>query len=138
MRINGIGTTFLGISEPDENGIATATNWFTFIFLPIFPATRVRVRFLEHIGDGYSYEIISYEKLVLKEIFKTYLYGWILYPLIIAFPAIVAVKEVWQLLGLPKSIQIPYIILALIWAIVWGWKLMDWQDEKCRPKKNKN
>lgn len=135
MRINGIGITFLGISKQDENGIATATAWFTFVYLPIFPISRSKVRFLPHRGNGFSYELISKEKLVLKEILKTYLFGWILYPIIIAFPAIFAFKEVWQFLGLPQSIHIAYIIFTIIWAIVCIWKLMDLQDEKCRPQK---
>lgn len=135
MRINGIGTTFLGVSEQDENGIAAATAWFTFIYLPIFPISRMRVRFLPHKGSGFAYELISKDKLVFKEILITYLYGWILYPLVIAFPSFLAIKEVWQLLGLPESVHIGYIICSVIWAIVCIWKLMDWQDERCRPKK---
>lgn len=138
MRINGIGTTFLGISEQDKNGIATASNWFTFIFLPIFPTSRVRISFHEHIGDGYSYEIISYEKLVLNEILKTYLYGWILFPVMIFGGAILTVKEVWQTVGLPEIIHIPFGIVAFIWVFVSIWKLQDWHEAKCRPKKNKN
>lgn len=135
MRINGIGITFLGVSKQDENGIATATAWFTFVYLPIFPISRSRVRFLPHQGSGFSYELISGEKFVFKEILKTYFFGWILYPLIIAFPAIFAFKEVWQYLGLPESIHIAYIIFTVIWAICCGWKLMDKQEEKCRLKK---
>jgi len=35
MRISGIGTTLLGVSSLDAEAIATATEWFTFIYLPI-------------------------------------------------------------------------------------------------------
>lgn len=138
MRINGIGTTFLGISKQDENGIATATTWFTFIFLPIFPFRRLRVKFFEHIGSGFSYEIISFEKLVLSEILKTYLFGWIIFPGMGLLPLIIAIKEVWQAIGLPNILHIPYIILTIIWMIAFIWKLSDWHEEKCRPQKNKN
>lgn len=138
MRINGIGTTFLGVSKQDENGIATATNWFTFIYLPIFPSIRVRVRFLPHQGSGFSFELLSYEKLVFKEILKTYLFGWILFPLMIFAPAVLTIKQVWIQIGLPEMIHIPFGIAAFIWVFVSIWKLLDRQDEKCRPQKYKN
>ena len=135
MRINGIGTTFLGVSAPDKNGISTATNWFTFIFLPIFPTSRLRVRFLPHQGSGFSFELVSYEKMVFKEILKTYLFGWILYPMLIFAPAVLAVKEIFIQLGLPQSFHIPYIIFTVIWVITCIWKLSDWQNAKCCPPK---
>lgn len=35
IRLNGIGTTFLGVSPKDSNGQATATVWFTFVYIPL-------------------------------------------------------------------------------------------------------
>lgn len=136
MRINGIGLTFLSVSAPDENGISFSTTWFTFAYLPIFPIRRKRVRFLPHTGSGFSYEFISDEKLSLIEILKTYLFGWLLFPLLLIFPAIFAHKSIWQMLNLPESIHIGYIIFSVIWAVVVGWKLMDWHDAKYRPLKS--
>ena len=138
MRINGIGTTFLGISKQDENGVATATNWFTIFFLPIFPFTRVQVRFFPSQGSGFTFELLSYQKLVFKEILKTYLLGWIIFPLLIFAPAVLTQNQVWEQIGLPEIIHIPFGIAAFIWVFVSIWKLLDWQEAKCRPKKNKN
>ena len=135
MRINGIGTTLLGISKPDGEGISTATKWFTFVFLPIFPIRRMRVRFLPHKGSGFSYQIISNERLVLAELLKTLLYCWVLIPLIGFAPLIFALKEIWTALGLPKSLQIPYIIAGVIWVGVIIWKTADRHEERCRPPK---
>lgn len=136
MRINGIGTTLLGISKPDDQGTSTATVWFTFVFLPIFPIRRLRVRFLEHQGSGFTYQVISYEKLVLSELLKTLLFGWLLIPLFAVAPLILSVKEVWTGLGFPGSLQIPYIILCVIWVGVVIWKTADRHDARCRPPKN--
>ena len=138
MRINGIGTTFLGVSKQDENNIATANVWFTLLYLPIFPFRRMRVRFFEHQGSGFSYQIVSDKKLVLGEILKTYIFGWIIFPVIGLLPLIIAIKEVWQSFGLPQFLHIPYIILTIIWMFVYIWRLADWHEAKCRPKKNKN
>jgi hypothetical protein len=135
MRINGIGSIFLGISAPDENGISTATNWFTFIFLPIIPFGRVKVRFLPHIGSGFSYQLISKEKLVLREVLKTYLFCWILFPLAIFGPAVLTIKQVWAKVGLPEIIHIPFGVVAVIWIFVCLWKLEDWHDSKFHPPK---
>lgn len=135
MRINGIGTTFLGISVPDKNGISTATNWFTFLWLPIFPFSRVKVRFLPHTGSGFSYQLISHEKLVFKEIIKTYLFCWMLFPLAIFGPAVLTIKQVWEQIGLPETIHIPFGIMAFIWVFVSLWKLSDWHEARCYPPK---
>lgn len=135
MRLNGIGTTHLGISPQDENGIATATNWFTLFYLPIFPIARLRVRFLEHQGSGYTYVVVSNEKIVVKELLRTYLFGWLLFPLMIFGPAVLTIKEVWAAVGLPKIIHIPFGVCAFIWVFVSIWKLMDWHESKCRPEK---
>ncbi len=135
MRINGIGTTLLGISKPDEEGISTATNWFTFVFLPIFPIGRMRVKFLPHTGSGFSYQIISNEKLVLAEMLKTLLYCWVLIPLVGFAPLILAFKEVWTAFGLPQSVQIAYIIVCVIWVGIVIWKTADRHEERCRPHK---
>ncbi|HRH42282.1 MAG TPA: hypothetical protein PKY82_11705 [Pyrinomonadaceae bacterium] len=136
MRINGIGLTFLSVSAPDENGISFATTWFTFVYLPIFPIRRKRVRFLPHKGSGFSYQFISDEKLDLSAVLKTFLFGWILYPLMLVSPAIFAHKSIWQIFNLPESIHIGYIIFSVIWLVVSGWKLMDWHELKYRPAKN--
>lgn len=133
MRINGIGTTLLGISKPDEEGTSTATNWFTFLFLPLYPVRRMRVRFLPHKGSGYSYQIVSNEKLVLSEMLKTLLYCWFLIPLFAFAPLIFAFKEVWTALGLPQSLQIAYIIVCVIWVGVVIWKTADRHEARCRP-----
>lgn len=134
MRINGIGATLLGISAPDEFGNSTATTWFTFIYLPLIPVGRMTVRFLEHKGSGFSYTIIKKEKLVLTEIFRTYLFGWILFPLMIFGPAAIVQKGIWETLGLPEAIHIPFGVVAVIWVFAACLKLDSWHEAKCRAR----
>jgi hypothetical protein len=136
MRFNGIGTTFLGISPMDEDGVATATLWFTFVYLPLVPLKRQRVRFLPQKGTGFSYQELERLPWNGREIVLTYLTGWVLFPLLIFAPLALAVTEVWQALGLPPSWQIPYMVVAIIWVIVLVWKLSDWHEARTHPPRH--
>ncbi len=118
MRINGIGTTLLGVSDMDQEGVATATFWFTFVFLPLIPLRRYRVQFLPAQGAGYSYQVISEEKHSISEILKTYLLGWIVAPVLIFGPLFFAIRENWETFQLPESWYTPYVIFSIIWFIV--------------------
>ena len=131
--INGIGTTLLGVSDQDEEHVATATSWFTILYLPIIPLKRLRVRFLPHKGSGYRYQILQQEPLHWGEIGKTYLAGWLLIPLLIFWPLPIAFAEVWAKLGFPQALYIPYMVFAILWAIVAIWRLAGWQDKRLRP-----
>jgi hypothetical protein len=135
MRINGIGATLLGISKPDEYGESTATRWFTFAFLPIFPIRRIRVKFLPHKGSGFSYQRVRREKLVLAEVLKTYLFGWVLIPVFAAGPSFLGFSGIWTALALPMSFQIPYLVVSIVWAGIVIWKTADRHEERCRPSK---
>jgi len=92
----------------------------------------MRVKFLPHKGSGFSYRFIAPEELVLAEVLKTYLYGLIVVPVLAAGPSILGFTGIWNALGFQKSLQIPYIIISVIWAIIIIWKTADWQDERCR------
>ncbi|MCB8945715.1 MAG: hypothetical protein H6658_18355 [Ardenticatenaceae bacterium] len=133
MRINGVGTTFLGISPMDETGVATATWWFTFLYLPLLPLGRRRVRFLPHKGTGFSYQELERLPLNGREIALTYLTGWLLFPLLMLGPMALSIKEVWLAMGLPLSLQVPYLIAAIIWVVVLVWKLSDWHEARTHP-----
>ncbi|MCB9422203.1 MAG: hypothetical protein H6667_20540 [Ardenticatenaceae bacterium] len=133
MRLNGIGLTFLGIAPMDENNETTTTRWFTFLFLPILPLGRSRIRFLPHKGTGFSYVELGREPIVWREVALTYLFGWIIFPALIFWPLVLAVKEVWTGLNLPQMLYTPFIIFAIVWLIAAVWKLMDWHENRGRP-----
>ncbi len=135
MRINGIGTTLLGVSDMDQDGIATATLWFTFLFLPIIPLRRYRVQFLPSQGAGYSYQILSLEKRSIPEILKTYLLGWIGAPVLIFGPLFFAIRENWEVLQLPEAWYTPYVIFSIIWFITVFGIIYVRLENRCRPPK---
>lgn len=43
-RINGIGTIYIGARDFESDGTFLTTEWFTFIFVPVFPIRSHRVR----------------------------------------------------------------------------------------------
>ncbi|MEJ5309222.1 MAG: hypothetical protein WHX52_05590 [Anaerolineae bacterium] len=102
----------------DQEGVATATLWFTFVFLPLIPLRRYRVQFLPAQGAGYSYQVISEEKHSISEILKTYLLGWIVAPVLIFGPLFFAIRENWETFQLPETWYTPYVIFSIIWFIV--------------------
>lgn len=130
MRLSGIGTTLLGVRPSDVESESTATEWFTFIYLPLVPLARYRLRFLPHTGSGFSYEILAREPIHAREVLTTYLNGWILTPIVLFSPLVLAVREVWSAIGLPESLYIPFVVLAILWLIVALWILLDRHEAK--------
>lgn len=43
LSFNGIGTKYYGHAEESDSGSYTATEWFIFLWLPIFPLRSWRV-----------------------------------------------------------------------------------------------
>jgi hypothetical protein len=137
MRINGIGTTFLGVSDMDKNDVATATLWFTFLFFPVIPLRRYRVQFLPSTGSGYAYQILGEEAHSLPEILKTYISGWLLAPLLIFGPMVLAIRENWEALKLPESVYTPYIFFSIAWFVVTFLVVTTRLENRCKPPKAK-
>jgi hypothetical protein len=54
MRINGIGTMWLGATAREGNR-CFATLWFTFVFAPLIPIRRAKLELLPHQGAGFTY-----------------------------------------------------------------------------------
>ena len=106
--LQGIGTTYLGWRHRDD-GASTATLWFTFVYLPVVPLRRVRLRNLTDfeaerspsvlqvaaaLGGGVSwtdsYEILERLRLSWKEVAGTYLRCYVLVPALCVWPILVA------------------------------------------------
>lgn len=134
LRINGIGFTFLGVSAQDEQNRATATKWFTFLYLPVLPLQRLYVQFLPHEGTGFSYQVLGQTPLNWKEIALTYFWGSLVMPVSLIGPLFLGVTEIWLPLGLPPAGQLPYILFCCLWLGVGAWKLADRQEAQCQPR----
>ncbi len=133
MQINGIGTTLLGVSSQDENNVAIATRWFTFVYLPVVPLARLRVQFLPHQGGGFSFRIIEKLPFNAGEVARGYFNGWIATPLVTLGPMFFAVSEVWEALRLPEAWHSYYIAAAIVWLIFAVWQLSERREARCRP-----
>ncbi len=129
-RINGIGTWLLGVEKTDHKGVFTATSWFTFLFLPVFPLARYVVKPLKVGGNKMSYQKLGKTKFEWGEVFRTYLCGLILMPLALLAPLPFAIVEVQTALGIPTALQPLMIGLAILWLIVFVWKLKDWDENR--------
>lgn len=132
FRINGIGFGFAGVSHPDAEGNCYATQWFTFVFLPLFPVARYKIKPLKKVP--FQFQITSQSALVLQEVLSTYLYGWILFPLLILGPflalALAATPEAEVAFKIPTWTQMPLIALSILYLVVSVWKLKDWDYER--------
>jgi len=68
-RVNGTGSTVIGRNEIGEDGTYLTTEWFTVVFIPVFPICSYRVT---QRGRG-SYLIHSKQPPRLRSVFKVYL-----------------------------------------------------------------
>ena len=119
--ITGFGTTLLGISRMDEDAIATATAWLTALWLPIVPLKRYRVQFRE--DDRYT--VLDEMPVDRGEVLRTYLFGWLVFPLPIVGPAV----SQWLF---DVNVPGPWWWTAL-WALVGLAALKGWHDLRRDP-----
>ena len=68
----------------NKENVATATEWFMLLYLPLIPLGRYRVRFHAS-GD---YEILSKEPFNFGEMARTVLYAWVAFPTLLAEPLV--------------------------------------------------
>lgn len=138
VSINGTGTRFYGISNPDEQGKITATLWFTFLFFPVFPISRYSMtRALTHPRE-FRYTIIEKQNLVWSEVFMTWLWGWIITPVLWFGPLLLCIREVITALGVKReSTQDTFMGVAILYLIVFTWLWKDWLDKQGLPKNYK-
>ena len=134
FRLNGVGLGFAGVSKPDHEGNCTATQWFTIFFAPIFPIARFKVKPMRTVPFQFQYQTLSRQKLVLAEVLKTYLYGWILFPLMIFGPflalGLAGTPEAEKAFGIPDWTQLPFIVAGIAWLAVAVWRLRTWDYER--------
>lgn len=117
--INGIGIKFLGFSDIADDGSCFVTKWVTFLYVPIIPLSRIQV-----VKNSTSeYYIIAKTKLMKKEVFKTYLFGWLLFPLFIFVPPLL-------LFLIADNNHLYQLIVGSIWTIFTIWKLWDWNQKR--------
>lgn len=127
--INGVGLRYLGLVPTEKTSEVLATVWFTFLYLPILPLRRERLMLVGQ--REFRFHVIERVTLDWNDVARTYVFGWILLPLLVLWPLPIAVVEVQGFLGIPKHVQPFVIFFAIIWLVVSVWKLKGW-DEKRR------
>jgi hypothetical protein len=101
--LNGIGIRFNRVSRPDNKGHVKATMWVTFLYLPIIPLWKAEVIRENSLPlREFKYRVIHKLPLDVKEILITYLYGWILIPILMFGPIVFIMPEVTESLGIPS------------------------------------
>jgi hypothetical protein len=58
----------------------------------------------------------------------------VLLPLFLFTPLGLAVREVWEALGLPAAWHLPYLVGAILWVAAAVWRLTDWHEARCHPQ----
>lgn len=136
--INGVGTGFNGFSEFDPEGNFTATKWFTIFYFPIFPLWKGTLKRQVTECTVFQYQLLGYEKMNAREVLSTYLYGWILTPLMLLWPLVLCVKEIAGAIGIPTEgnrswIYMAFMIFGILYLVVAVWKWKDWMEERGLP-----
>lgn len=131
FRLNGVGTTLLGVSEAAPDGTKTATVWFTFLFLPIIPLRRLRVAFVPQEGSGFAFVEVERTQLSVPEILQTLLFCYIVIPVVAVVPALPAFKEIGRALGIPDSWRTTMIVIAIIWVAIVAIVVSSRHERRC-------
>jgi hypothetical protein len=118
IRFNGIGTYLLGVSHPNDAGVQTGTIWFTLLFMPIIPMSRLsRYRFKagpKRGLDRQQYTFLAQGPLNIREVIKTYLMGWLVYPAFLFVP-IFLMMLLGSLIRFDGTIVL---IFMLVWPLI--------------------
>lgn len=112
----------MGVQKPANPNVRFATLWFTFLYIPIIPLWRGAYRL--------DKTLIEKNQLQLREVLTTYLFSYLLVPFLLFTPMGLAVVEVQEAIGISKDLQVPLMILSVLWVIGGGWKLADWDEAR--------
>ncbi len=129
---NGIGVALLGVRRMDEEH-ATARKWLTFLWLPIFPLGRRQVRLISAQPTTHRYIDLGPANDGVGDIPRTYLLGWIVFPVLLFSPLFIVIAEVWEALGLPEAWHRPAGFAAIGWFVVVVWILASVRERSLRP-----
>jgi hypothetical protein len=122
MRLNGCGTKFLGIRREADR--VTGTYWVTLLFIPIIPLYKATIAYPKR-----NRVLVSEKtKLDFRDVMWTYLWGWLLIPLVVFGPILLGITTI----ALMRNGMLGTIIylLGFIWAGIAVWKLADWDDRR--------
>jgi hypothetical protein len=82
----GCGIRLIGIWPTGRSGVFAATQWVTCFYLPIVPLARRKVRFVQSAAYDASWQVVETTPLEGREVARTYVWGWVFFPLLIIGP----------------------------------------------------
>lgn len=82
-------------------------------------------------------EYIEESKIDGLSIFKSFVWGWIIYPVIILWPMPFMVIELYQSLGFPENLHSLFFASVIIYMLIMVWILADRYEEQGLPKNYK-
>lgn len=92
---------------------------------------------MPHRGSGYSYQVLGVERLNVQEVLTTYLAGWIVAPILVFGPLILAIRENWEALNLAESWYTPYVIFSIVWFVAAFVAIYIRLEKRYHPPKHK-
>jgi hypothetical protein len=147
----GSGVRLIGIRPTGRTNVFAATQWVTFFYLPVVPLARRIVRFLEPATYGARWQVVETSPLDGREIARTYLWGWVLFPLLIIGPFVAGAllgeagralkvllrqhREVASLLEIACTLLGAALIFGGIpWFAVALYRLLKWDQDRKKPR----
>ena len=134
MTFNGIGFRYLNASPLDKEGCYTADKWFTFLYLPILPVKRMKMKRTITKSNVSQIQFVSKSKIDPLSKLKSAFWGWIIYPSIIFWPLPMVVIEVYEVLELPADMHSLAFGFLIFYMLVVIWILTDRYQEQGLPK----
>jgi predicted membrane-bound spermidine synthase len=140
VSINGCGLRFMGVAPARDPGCRYVTVWATLFFLPLFPVQRWLIRPRRMKGFRFTFDRLAREPLVGREVARTYLYGWLLFPALGLLPMALAAGAAAALQSMARKVPEHSAILNMAMVGVVGscvvalvviiWRMAAWNDRR--------
>ena len=85
-------------------------------------------------SNVFEVETVEELKLSAADVLSVLLKGWILYPILLFWPAPFIVIEVWEYLGFPENLHTAAFVFAIVYLLVLCWILADRYEEQGLPE----
>src|SRR6266567_171081 len=90
VEVMGCGIRLIGIRPAADPHQRFGSFWLTAFYLPLIPLARRVVRFVEPRGADSRWVVLEVIPLDWRDVARTYCWGWIVFPLLVIGPLILA------------------------------------------------
>jgi hypothetical protein len=143
--VMGTGVRLLGVAPGPHPGQSVATFWITAFYLPVVPLGRRVVVFVEPSFGDAAWHTVAATPLRARAIARTYLYGWIFFPVALIAPfisgsLIYTVTQLFPERELGDVIRTAGVLVAAVptlvgvpWFAIGIVRLARWDQRRKRP-----